>query len=184
MFLILLNLEIYIQIYLLYCLFYSLISILFIFILQYFNEKNILFNNKIFFSILSNYIFLTINIILISLSIGALSYEFKERNEMILMNGYKYKKFILFIAIIYSLNLFTLVINILIFQAYKFFNEQNINNNSEQESEDSKSTTDDNNKNYNYMNFIFENNGNIYLQKSILENLYYSSIDSSIQTIQ
>ena len=136
--------------------------------MQYFNEKNILFNNKIFFSILSNYIFLTINIILISLSIGALFYEFKERNEMILMNGYKYKKFILFIAIIYSLNLFTLVIN----------------NNSEQESEDSESTTDDNNKNYNYMNFIFENNGNTYLQKSILENLYYSSIDSSIQTIQ
>ena len=87
---------------------------------------------------------------MISLSIRALFYEFKERNKMILMNGYKYKKFILFIAIIYSLNLFTLVINILIFQAYKFFNEQNINN-SEQESEDSESTTDDNNKNYNYI---------------------------------
>ena len=58
---IILKLKVYVQIYLLYCLIYSLLSILLVMIEEYFNNKNILFINKKLFTIISSYIFLTIN---------------------------------------------------------------------------------------------------------------------------
>ncbi len=178
--LLLISLEIYIQIYLLFCLFYYLLSIFYVIISQYFNIKKTLFNNKIFFSILSSYILLTINIILISLLFGDLFYIQKEENKN-LINQNKYKKYILIISIIKILNLFTLVINIIIFNSYTFFQERSINNNFDKELNDSKSTNDGD-KTFPILNS--ENfNDKIYFQENILDKLYYSTIDSYTQTI-
>ena len=178
--LLLIILETYIQIYLLYYLIYCLMSISFICISQYFDIKKSLFNNKIFFIIVSSYILLTINIILISLSFGDLFYVQKEENKSFI-NGNKYKNYILNIIIITILNLFTLVVNIILFNSFKFFQERSITNNSEQESYDSTSTND-NDKTFQFLN-LESFNDQIFFQENILEKLYYSTSDSYAQTI-
>ena len=178
--LLLINLEIYIQIYLLLCLFYYLLSILYIIISLYFNIEKTLFNNKIFFTILSSYILLTINIILISLLFGDLFYIQKEEYKKIIYQK-QYKNYILIISITKILNLFTLVINILIFHSFKFFQERNINNNLDKESYDSKSTDEDN-KTFSFL-YSESFNDKIYFQENMLDKLYYSTIDSFTQTI-
>ena len=171
----LLNLENYIQIYLLYCLLFSLLLIIFAIILEFFNKKNVLFNNKILFAILISYLFLTINIILISLLFGALIYEFKEENKK-----YLHKKYIIFIIVFSNFILFTLLINIIIFHAFRFFDEDNVNNNSEQDSNFSKSTKDSDKS---LKIPIFENiNEKIYYQEIILENISQQYTDSYTQT--
>ena len=124
-YIILLKSQLCIQIYLLYCLIYSLLFIFFIIISEYFNKRNILFNNKKQFTILSCYFFLTINIIIISILFGALFYEYKEEKHKYLFK--KYKSFVILIIILFVLILFTLLINIIIFLSYKFFNNE-INN--------------------------------------------------------
>ena len=176
---ILLKLEKYIQIYLLYCIVYSLLFILFIIILEYFNEKKILFNNKIFFTILSSYMFLTINIILISLLFGGLFHQYKEKNIKYLKQ--KEEKYIIAVIIVSILVLFTLVINIIIFHSYNFFNEENVNINLEKDSLNSNSTNESDND---YNITIFENlNNKIYFQEIIIENLNQEMTDSYTQTL-
>ena len=176
---ILLKLEKYIQIYLLYYIVYSLLFILFIIILEYFNEKKILFNNKIFFTILSSYMFLTINIILISLLFGGLFHQYKEKNIKYLKQ--KEEKYIIAVIIVSILVLFTLVINIIIFHSYNFFNEENVNINLEKDSLNSNSTNESDND---YNITIFENlNNKIYFQEIIIENLNQEMTDSYTQTL-
>ena len=176
---ILLKLEKYIQIYLLYCIVYSLLFILFIIILEYFNEKKILFNNKIFFTILSSYMFLTINIILISLLFGGLFHQYKEKNIKYLKQ--KEEKYIIAVIIVSILVLFTLVINIIIFHSYNFFNEENVNIYLEKDSLNSNSTNESDND---YNITIFENlNNKIYFQEIIIENLNQEMTDSYTQTL-
>ena len=171
----LLNLENYIQIYLLYCLLFSLLLIIFAIILEFFNKKNVLFNNKIIFAILISYLFLTINIILISLLFGALIYEFKEENKK-----YLHKKYLIIIIVFSNFILFTLLINIIIFHAFRFFDEDSVNNNSEQDSNFSKSTKDSDKS---LKIPIFENiNEKIYYQEIILENISQQYTDSYTQT--
>ena len=121
----LLKSQLNIQIYLLYYLIYSLLFIYFIIILEYFNNRNILFNNKKQFTILSSYIFLTINIIIISILFGAMFYEFREDKYKYIFK--KNKRFVILIIIISILSLFTLLINIIFFLLYKFFNDENNN---------------------------------------------------------
>ena len=112
----LLKSQLNIQIYLLYCLIYSLLFIFFIIILEYFNKRNILFNNKKQFTILSSYIFLTINIIIISILFGAMFYEFREDKYKYIFK--KNKRFVILIIIISILTLFTLLINIILYFFY------------------------------------------------------------------
>ena len=171
----LLNLENYIQIYLLYCLLFSLLLIIFAIILEFFNKKNVLFNNKILFAVLISYLFLTINIILISLLFGALIYEFKGENKK-----YLHKKYIIFIIVFSNFILFTLLINIVVFHAFRFFDEDNVNNNSEQDSNFSESTKDSDKS---LKIPIFENiNEKIYYQEIIIENIIQQYTDSYTQT--
>ena len=175
----LLKSQLNIQIYLLYCLIYSLLFIFFVIILEYFNKRNILFNNKKQFTILSSYIFLTINIIIISILFGAMFYEFREEKYKYIFK--KYKRFVILIIIISILTLFTLLINIIFFLSYKFFNDENNNNESEEDSINSKSTKESNISNNNSFQEII--NDKIYFQNKIIENLTKLKIDSYAQTI-
>ena len=175
----LLKSQLNIQIYLLYCLIYSLLFIFFVIILEYFNKRNILFNNKKQFTILSSYIFLTINIIIISILFGAMFYEFREDKYKYIFK--KNKRFVILIIIISILTLFTLLINIIFFLSYKFFNDENNNNESEEDSINSKSTKESNISNNNSFQEII--NDKIYFQNKVIENLTKLKIDSYAQTI-
>ena len=174
----LLESQLNIQIYLLYCLIYSLLFIFFVIILEYFNKRNILFNNKKQFTILSCYFFLTINIIIISILFGALFYEYQEKKHKYLFK--KYKNFVILIIIEFVLILFTLLINIIIFLSYKFFNNE-INNELEQNSIHSKSTKEsDISINYTIEEII---NDKIYFHEKVIENITLFKTDSYSQTI-
>ena len=175
----LLKSQLNIQIYLLYCLIYSLLFIFFVIILEYFNKRNILFNNKKQFTILSSYIFLTINIIIISILFGAMFYEFREEKYKYIFK--KYKRFVILIIIISILTLFTLLINIIFFLLYKFFNDENNNNETQEDSINSKSTKESNISNNNSFQEII--NDKIYFQNKVIENLTKLKIDSYAQTI-
>jgi len=177
-YIILLKSQLCIQIYLLYCLIYSLLFIFFIIILEYFNKRNILFNNKKQFTIISCYFFLTINIIIISILFGALFYEYKDEMHKNLFK--KYKNFVILIIIEFVLILFTLLINIIIFLSYKFFNNE-INNELEQNSIHSKSTKEsDISINYTIEEII---NDKIYFHEKVIENITLFKTDSYSQTI-
>ena len=175
----LLKSQLNIQIYLLYCLIYSLLFIFFIIILEYFNKRNILFNNKKQFTILSSYIFLTINIIIISILFCAMFFELREEKYKYIFK--KNKRFVILIIIISILTLFTLLINIIFFLSYKFFNDENNNNESEEDSINSKSTKESNISNNNSFQEII--NDKIYFQNKVIENLTKLKIDSYAQTI-
>ena len=100
---VLLNLKIYFQLYLLYLFIFSLLFIFFIIALVYFNRKNILFINKKNFTILSSYLFLAINIILISVIFGELFYGYKNDNTKFLFKeNRKMKYFKILIMFIYN----------------------------------------------------------------------------------
>ena len=175
----LLKSQLNIQIYLLYCLIYSLLFIFFVIILEYFNKRNILFNNKKQFTILSSYIFLTINIIIISMLFGAMFYEFREDKYKYIFK--KNKRFVILIIIISILTLFTLLINIIFFLSYKFFNDENNNNESEEDSINSKSTKESDN----IINYTIEEiiNDKIYFHEKVIENITLFRTDSYSQTI-
>ena len=173
------NSYLYKLINLLYCLIYSLLFIFFVIILEYFNKRNILFNNKKQFTILSSYIFLKINIIIISILFGAMFYEFREDKYKYIFK--KNKRFVILIIIISILTLFTLLINIIFFLSYKFFNDENNNNESEEDSINIKSTKE---SNISYNNSFQEIiNDKIYFQNKVIENLTKLKIDSYAQTI-
>ena len=174
---VLLKLEIYIQIYLLYCLIYSLIFILFIALVEYLNKKNILYN-KIFFTILSSYLFLTVNIFLISLLFGALFYELKEEHKNILFK--KYKHYIVLITLFSFFILITLLFNIIIFHIFKYFRDEN-NNNSERDSFESKST-EESEVSVKLANFE-DINDKIFFQLNLIDNISYTTTDSFTQTV-
>ena len=174
---VLLKLEIYIQIYLLYCLIYSLIFILFIALVECLNKKNILYN-KIFFTILSSYLFLTINIFLISLLFGALFYELKEAQKNILFK--KYKHYLVLITLFSFFILITLLFNIIIFQIFKYFRDENINN-SERDSFESKST-EESEVSVKLANFE-DINDKIFFQLNLIDNISYTTTDSFTQTV-
>ena len=179
-FIILLKLKIFIQLYLLFLLIYSLIFISFIIALEYFNKKNIIFTNKKNYTILSSYLFLIINIILISVLFGELFNEYNNDNENLIYK--KCKIYIIDIIIILIFILFILLFNILFFQTYKFFNEEN-NNNNENDSIHSK-TTDcgDSDRSINIsLNEII--NDKIYFQNNIFDYLTKITCDSYSQTI-
>ena len=140
---------------------------------------NILFVNKKIFTILSSYLFLTINIILISIIFGELFYGYKDDTTKILFK--ENRPYIIGIIIILIFILFTLLINILFFQIYKFFNDEN-NNNNENDSISSKTTEYcDSDRSINIsMDEIINNK--IFIQTNIIENLNKITYDSYAQT--
>ena len=113
------------QINIFHLLLYSLLNIVIIIILEYFRKEKILFQEKKKFTIYITHILILISILLISFIFPSLFNEPKkfDSNIDILAKS----NIILFIVILFLI-LFTWIINIIVFQSFKYFNEENSDN--------------------------------------------------------
>ena len=160
-----------------YLLLFYVINIIIIIILEYFRNKNILFQSKKYFSIIISYLIATINIILISILFPNLFVNFKELN---LKNNILYKRYNIILIIKLFFNLSFFIINILIFKSYIYFTQENRDNNFDCKSFNSNSTYED--------EIIINDDINIYnenkmiIQKNILDKLTIPFINEYTQT--
>jgi len=170
------------QINIFYLLLYSLFNISIIIVLEYFRKEKILFQEKKIFTILMTHILILISIVLISVIFPSLFNEPKKygSNSNILP-----KKIIIVLIMILFLILFTWIINIIVFQSFKYFNEENNNNNYECKSDDSNSTNQGDEFHDEGSNMSideFNNNTKVFLEEYIIEEISHSPIDSETQT--
>ena len=161
-----------------YLLFFYLKNIMIIIILEYFRQKNILFQSKKHFTIIISYIIVTFNIILISVLFPNLFTKFSElygKNTIIL-----YKKYNTILVIKLFFNLFIFVINIVIFKSYNYFTQENNDNNFDCKSFNSNSTCE--NENIIIDDINLNNENKTIIQKSILDKLNLLFINEYTQT--
>ena len=165
-----------------YLLSYSLFNIAIIITLEYFRKEKKLFQEKKKFTIYITHILIFISILLISIIFPSLFNETKKYDSNINILP---KRNIIILVVILFLILFTWILNIIVFQSFKYFNEENNNDDSECKSNDSLSTNqgDEIHDEDSNMSFDeFNNNTKIYLEESIIEEISQLLIESEMQT--
>jgi len=165
-----------------YLLLYSLFNITIIIFLEYFRKEKILFQEKKNFTIYITHILNLICILLISIIFPSLFNEPKkyDANTNILP-----KRNIIILIVILFLILFTWIINIIVFQSFKYFSEENNNDDYDCKSNNSISTNqgdETNDEDFNMCIDEFNNITKIYLEECIIEEISHLLIDSETQT--
>ena len=165
-----------------YLLVYSLFNIAIIIFLEYFRKEKILFQEKKKFTIFITHILILITILLISIIFPSLFNDPKkyDSNSNILP-----KRNIIILIVILFLILFTWIINIIVFQSFKYFNEGNNNDDYDCKSNDSISTNQDDeihDEDSNMSLDEFNNNTKVYLEECIIKEISHLLIDSETQT--
>lgn len=165
-----------------YLLLYSLFNITIIIFLEYFRKEKILFQEKKNFTIYITHILILICILLISIIFPSLFNEPKkyDANTNILP-----KRNIIILIVILFLILFTWIINIIVFQSFKYFSEENNNDDYDCKSNNSISTNQGDETNDEDSNMYideFNNITKVYFEECIIEEISHLLIDSETQT--
>ena len=157
----------------LYLIFFSLINLIIIIILEYYRMTKILFQEKKQFTIFVSYFIITINIILISFLFPYLfnAINIKSSNKYI---------FILIIDLLFKL--VTWFVNIIIFQSFKYFREVNNLNIIDSKSIGSDSTNDGDENSVSNREINISVVNKYYLQTCLIEKFTKLFIDVYTQT--
>ena len=159
-----------------YLILFSIINFIIFSIFEYFRKYNKIFQRKKLFIIFNSYIIITIDIILLSIFISYLFVEFKSLNKDLIILHNKYNVLLIIFKIVH---LIALIFNIIIFQLYKYYTEEN-NFHYDNESIKTESTYDEIQQ---LKEINFKNSNEFYFQKTILDKITIISKDSFTQTI-